>query len=53
MAAKMCQIWSEPGHQIGQFSAKQLGAAAQDEVALRVHGVIQLSMGIEREDRCE
>ena len=27
--------------------------ATEDEEAIRVHGVCPLSMGIEREDRCE
>ena len=36
-----------------KISAKRLGAVAQDEVALRVCGVFPLSIGIEREDRCE
>ena len=37
----------------GQISAERLGAATVDEVAVRVHGVCPLPMGIEREDRCE
>ena len=48
-----CWIWSEPGCWIAQISAKRWGAAAEDEVALRVHGVFPLPMGMEREDRCE
>ena len=28
------------------------GAETADEVALRVHGVLSLPMGIERENRC-
>ena len=34
-------------------SSRFLGAAATDEVAVRVHGVFPLPMGMEREDRCE
>ena len=44
-------IWSEPGCQIAQISAKRLGTAMGDEVAVRVHGVFPLPKGIEREDR--
>ncbi|EJK54510.1 hypothetical protein THAOC_25857, partial [Thalassiosira oceanica] len=36
---------------IAQISSEQLGAAMEDEVAIRVHGVCPLSMGIAREDR--
>ena len=36
-----------------QISAEQWGAATVDEVANGVHGVCALSMGMEREDRCE
>ncbi|EJK46007.1 hypothetical protein THAOC_35349 [Thalassiosira oceanica] len=32
--------------------AKQWGAALQEEVAIRVHAVIPLQMGIGREDGC-
>ena len=46
-------IWSEPGCQIAQISAKRWGAAAEVEVAVLVHGVCPLPMGIEREERCE
>ena len=34
-------------------SAKRWGAARGDEVAIRVEGVFQLHMGMERQDRCE
>jgi len=36
-----------------QISAERLGAATGDEVAVHVHGASPLSMGMEREDRCE
>ena len=52
-SSQRCWIWSEPGCLIAQISAKRWGAAAEDEVALRVHGVFPLPMGMEREDRCE
>ena len=35
-----------------RFQAKQWGDAAEDEVAVDVHGVFPLPMGMEREDRC-
>ena len=38
---------------IVQISEEQLGAAATDEVAVHVHGVFPLPMGMEREERCE
>ena len=44
---------SRPGCQIAQISAERWGAATGDEVAVRVHGVFPLPMGMEREDRCE
>ena len=53
MALETCWILSEPGGQIAQISARRWGAAREDEVAIRVHGVFPLSMGMEREDRCE
>jgi hypothetical protein len=46
-------IWSVPGCQIAQISAQRWGAGAGDEVPVRVHGVFRLSLGMEREDRCE
>ena len=47
-------IWSEPGCWIVQISNERRGAAATDEVDVRVlHGVFPLPMGMEREDRCE
>ena len=33
--------------------AEQWGAVMEDEVAIRVHGVFPLPMGMEREDRHE
>ena len=54
MASETRWIWSEPGCcQIAQISDERWGAAAGDEVAVRVHGVFPLPMGMEREDRCE
>ena len=54
MAPQTRLIWSEPGsQQIAQISAERWGAAKEDEEAIRVHGVCPLSMGMEREDRCE
>ena len=44
---------ASPGCWIGQISAEQWGAAPEDEVAVGVHGVCPLPMGIEREDRCK
>ena len=46
-------IWSEPGCQIAQISAERLCAVAEDEEAVRVHGVLSLPMGINKRDRCE
>ncbi|EJK72611.1 hypothetical protein THAOC_05840, partial [Thalassiosira oceanica] len=40
-----------PGCWIARISAEQLGAAMGDEVAIRVHGVCPLPVGIAREDR--
>ena len=37
----------------GQISAERRGAAMEVEVAIGVHGVFPLPLGIEREDRCE
>ncbi|EJK71474.1 hypothetical protein THAOC_07078, partial [Thalassiosira oceanica] len=37
---------------IAQISAEQWGAAVEDGVAIHVHGVLPLPMGIAREDRC-
>ena len=53
MASETRLIWSEPGCQIAQISYKRWGAAAGDEVAVGVHGVFPLPLGMEREDRCE
>ena len=53
MASEMCWILIEPGCEIAQISAERRGAVAGDEMAARVHGVIPLSMGIERVDRWE
>ncbi|EJK70141.1 hypothetical protein THAOC_08526 [Thalassiosira oceanica] len=45
-------ITTKPGcMMIGQISDRQQGAAMGDEVAIRVHGVFPLPMGVEREDR--
>ena len=44
---------SQPGCKIARISDKRRGAAPGDEVAIHVHGVLPLPMGIEREDRCE
>ncbi|EJK51864.1 hypothetical protein THAOC_28923, partial [Thalassiosira oceanica] len=44
-------ILSVPGCWIAQNGAEQWGAAMEDEVAIRVHGVIPLPMGIANEDR--
>ena len=38
---------------MAQISDRQRGAAMEVEVAIRVHGVFPLPMGMEREDRCE
>ena len=46
-------LGSEPGCQIAQISDKRWGAATEDGVDARVHGVFPLLMGMEREDRCE
>ena len=53
MAAETCLIWSEPGGEIAQISAEQLGAATKVDKHCRVHGCFPLPMGMEREDRCE
>ena len=53
MASETHWIWSEPGCQIAQILDEPWGAAAEDEVAARVHGDLPLPMGMEREDRCE
>ena len=42
-----------PGCWIAQISAEQWGALTGDEVAIGVHGVFPLPMGIERGDRHE
>ena len=39
--------------QIARISAEQWGAAAEVEVAVRVHGVFPLPIGMEREEICE
>ena len=39
--------------QIARISAEQWGAAAEVEVAVRVHGVFPLPMGMERGDTCD
>ena len=39
--------------EVAMISAQQWVAVAQDEVAIRVHGVFPLPMGMEREDRCD
>ena len=38
---------------IAQISDKRRGAAAKDEVVIRVHGVCLPPMGMDREDTCE
>ena len=53
MASEMRLIWSESGCQIAQISDKRWGAVTADEVAVGVHGVCALPLGMEREDRCE
>ena len=53
MAPKRGWIWSEPGCSIVQISAEQWGAETADEDAIGVHGDFPLSIGMEREDRCE
>ena len=53
MALETRWILSVQGSWIAQNSAEQWGAVMVDEVAIRVHGVIPLSMGIEREDICD
>ncbi|EJK76818.1 hypothetical protein THAOC_01398, partial [Thalassiosira oceanica] len=53
MATQTRWILSEPGCWSAQISAEQWGAAVkEDEVAICVHGVCPLPMGMEREDRC-
>ena len=42
-----------PGCWSAQISDEQWGTAIEVEVAIGVHGVSPLPMGIEREDRCE
>jgi len=44
---------SHPQKVADKILAGRWGAAREDEVALRVHGVFPLPMGMEREDRCE
>ena len=41
------------GCEIAQILAERWGAVTADEVAVGVHGVLPLPMGIEREDFCE
>ena len=53
MASQKRWIWSEPGCWIVQISNERRGAAAEDEVDVRVHGVFLLPLGMEREGRCE
>ena len=48
MASETRLIWSEPGCQIDQISYKRWGAAVGDEVAVGVHGVFPLPLGMER-----
>ncbi|EJK53311.1 hypothetical protein THAOC_27277 [Thalassiosira oceanica] len=45
------QIWGQSGCWNAQISAEQWGAAMEVEVAIRVHGVSPLPMGIGRGDR--
>ncbi|EJK56917.1 hypothetical protein THAOC_23100 [Thalassiosira oceanica] len=52
-SAHQAQARLGPGCQIAQISAKQWGAAMEDEVAVRVHAVSPLPLGIGREDGCE
>ncbi|EJK68315.1 hypothetical protein THAOC_10516 [Thalassiosira oceanica] len=49
--AQAAKLNDSKGGQI--FPLNNGGAAMEDEVAIRVHGVIPLPMGIAREDRCE
>ena len=42
-----------PGCLNTQISAERWGTAMEVEVAIVVHGVFPLPLGIEREDRCE
>ena len=44
---------SVPGCWSAQISHEQRGTAMEVEVAIGVHGVFPLPLGIEREDRCE
>ena len=53
MATEMRLIWSEPGCQIAQISDKRWGAAKGDGVAVGLHCVCALPLGMEREERCE
>ena len=53
MAPELCRIWSEPGRLIAEISEERWGAVMGDEVAIGVHGVFPLPMGMEREVRCE
>ena len=53
MALQTRRILSVPGCWITQISAEQWGAAMGDEVAIGVHGVFPLPMGMERESRHE
>ena len=46
-------LYFGPGNRIAQISAEQWGTAMEDDLAIRVHGVIPLPMGIANEDRCE
>ena len=54
MASEISLIWNEPCCQIAQFQPNNVrGAATADEVAVGVHGVCALPLGMERDDRCE
>ena len=47
------QIWGQSGCWNAKISAEQWGAAMEVEVAIHVHGVSPLPMGIPSKDRCE
>ncbi|EJK73299.1 hypothetical protein THAOC_05084 [Thalassiosira oceanica] len=47
------KTWEASVETSAQISAEQWGAVKADEVAICVHGVCPLPMGMEREDRCK
>ena len=46
-------MWGQSGCSNAQISAERWGTAVEVEVAIGVHGVFPLPMGMERDDRCE